>query len=187
MEECKFETLFAEGYKDAAERFLEESGLEFLQPWEASGCFALNGTSTTAKTPISATTDGVTLNGATTSTNGATNGATITTNGVTSNGVKEGTRSHWMSELSETMVVRVRVRRELEAGAPGYVRRVTAMLTEHFPDLLDIDRLLGFRLLQLELIELIRDRQLEKALDFAQVSYLTLATYRVYRIIHLST
>ena len=82
-----------------------------------------------------------------------------------------------VEELSRTIDLRMLVRRELltssaQAAPPTRVEavhRVAQLINDYDPMLLETDVYLAFRLRQLELLELIRDKQLEQALLFAEV------------------
>lgn len=60
---------------------------------------------------------------------------------------------------------RIRIREAIQAG---HTQEAIRLVNELYPELLDHDRYLYFRLQQLHLIELIRDGKVEEALDFAQ-------------------
>lgn len=83
-----------------------------------------------------------------------------------------------VEELSRTIDLRMLVRRELLASSSLHappsaridaVHRVAQLINEYDPLLLETDVYLAFRLRQLELLELIREKQLEQALYFAEV------------------
>ena len=82
-----------------------------------------------------------------------------------------------VEELSRTIDLRMLVRRELltssvQAAPPARVEavhRVAQLINDYDPMLLETDVYLAFRLRQLELLELIREKQLEQALLFAEV------------------
>jgi len=65
----------------------------------------------------------------------------------------------------ETLDDRIRIR---QAILDGRIQEAVALINSLFPELLDDDRYLYFRLQQQQLIELIKDKQLEAALEFAQ-------------------
>ncbi|XP_005096701.1 glucose-induced degradation protein 8 homolog [Aplysia californica] len=65
----------------------------------------------------------------------------------------------------DTLDDRIRIR---EAILEGRVMEAISLINSLYPELLDSDRYLYFRLQQQELIELIKAKELESALDFAQ-------------------
>jgi len=65
----------------------------------------------------------------------------------------------------DTLDDRIRIR---QAILDGRIQEAVALVNSLYPELLDNDRYLYFRLQQQQLIELIKGRQLEQALDFAQ-------------------
>lgn len=67
-----------------------------------------------------------------------------------------------------TMDNRIRIR---EAIQEGRTQEAILLVNEMYPELLDNDRYLYFRLQQLHLIELIRDGKVEEALHFAQTQF----------------
>ena len=61
---------------------------------------------------------------------------------------------------------RIKIRDAIQAGR---IQEATALVNQLHPDLLDSDRYLFFHLQQQHLIELIRHKNIEEALRFAQV------------------
>ena len=67
----------------------------------------------------------------------------------------------------ERLDERIKIRDAIQAGK---IQEATALVNQLHPDLLDSDRYLFFHLQQQHLIELIRQKNIEEALRFAQVS-----------------
>lgn len=66
----------------------------------------------------------------------------------------------------ERLDERIKIRDAIQAGK---IQEATALVNQLHPDLLDSDRYLFFHLQQQHLIELIRQKNIEEALKFAQV------------------
>ena len=67
----------------------------------------------------------------------------------------------------ERLDERIKIRDAIQAGK---IQEATALVNQLHPDLLDSDRYLFFHLQQQHLIELIRQKNIEEALRFAQVT-----------------
>jgi hypothetical protein len=67
----------------------------------------------------------------------------------------------------ERLDERIKIRDAIQAGK---IQEATALVNQLHPDLLDSDRYLFFHLQQQHLIELIRQKNIEEALKFAQVN-----------------
>lgn len=74
---------------------------------------------------------------------------------------------------------RIKIRDAIQAGK---IQEATALVNQLHPDLLDSDRYLFFHLQQQHLIELIRQKNIEEALKFAQVNLIAkvLSTHNFY-------
>lgn len=73
----------------------------------------------------------------------------------------------------ERLDERIKIRDAIQAGK---IQEATALVNQLHPDLLDSDRYLFFHLQQQHLIELIRQKNIEEALRFAQVEEITYQT-----------
>ena len=78
----------------------------------------------------------------------------------------------------EKLDERIKIRDAIQAGK---IQEATALVNQLHPDLLDSDRHLFFHLQQQHLIELIRQKNVEEALKFAQV--LELKTFLSYQLL----
>ena len=74
----------------------------------------------------------------------------------------------------ERLDERIKIRDAIQAGK---IQEATALVNQLHPDLLDSDRYLFFHLQQQHLIELIRQKNIEEALRFAQVCVFCLFFY----------
>lgn len=191
MNELIMDYLVHEGFKEAAERFREEAGIDLSNFGYSDACSSgitrTNPNSrqhqqqTTRRTSAPRRDVGAGQNDISTaassshqsSSSGSSHqiimdtgkSTTATTDETTTTNELNGSSSNWLTRIEtvEMMDKRVEIRHHIEEGD---ILRAKSLINLHYPELLDNHRDLYFKLQQQHLIELIRQQKINEVLNY---------------------